>query len=131
MLEKIKQYQKSNRVYVVGFTNAGKSTMMNQLIYHYSDIDQKITTSMLPSTTLKEIEVPITSELTLIDTPGILEEGSILDRVDPKLLKKILRINNIENIRELKNYSTASYYTIPKLEKLLSEIIIEGGFSTQ
>ena len=54
-----------------------------------------------------------------------------MQKEELKLLKKILRINNIENIRELKNYSTASYYTIPKLEKLLSEIIIEGGFSTQ
>ncbi len=90
LIAKIREYQKSKDVYVVGYTNAGKSTMMNQLIYHYSDLRQTITTSMLPSTTLEEIRVPIDDDLLLIDTPGILEEGSILDMVDTSLLKKIL-----------------------------------------
>lgn len=57
-----------------------------------------------------------------------------MQKEELKILKTILKINNINNIesiRQLKNYSTARYYTIPKLEKLLSEIIIEGGFSTQ
>lgn len=31
-------------------------------------------------------------------------------------------------IFEIRNYSTARYYTIPKLEKLLSELIIKGNF---
>lgn len=53
-----------------------------------------------------------------------------MQKEELKILKTILKINNIESIRQLKNYSTARYYTTPKLEKLLSEIIIEGGFST-
>lgn len=98
LFDKIHTYQKSQNVYVVGYTNAGKSTMMNQLIYHYSDLKQTITTSMLSSTTLEEIYVPIDSNLTLIDTPGILEEGSMIDVVEPTYLKKLLPKSEIRPI---------------------------------
>ena len=52
LLEKIVQYQVSDRVYVVGLTNAGKSTMLNQMIKNYTTLDYEITTSMQSSTTL-------------------------------------------------------------------------------
>ena len=57
LLDKINKYKKSNNVYIVGFTNAGKSTMINKLIYNYSDNKTEITTSPLPSTTLNTIEI--------------------------------------------------------------------------
>ncbi|MBS7021021.1 MAG: 50S ribosome-binding GTPase [Firmicutes bacterium] len=90
LYEKIKKYQKSPRVYVVGLTNAGKSTMLNQFLKDYTKSDKVITTSMLPSTTLNMIEIPIDESLTLIDTPGILDEGNFIHIIeDGKLLKKI------------------------------------------
>ncbi len=98
LMKKIRQYQSSKDVYVVGYTNAGKSTMMNQIIYHYSDLNRTLTTSMLPSTTLTEIKVPIDDELTLIDTPGILEEGSILNQIDTSLWKRVLPKKEIRPI---------------------------------
>ena len=52
LYSKIQSYQKSKNVYVVGLTNAGKSTMINQLFYHYSKLESHITTSNLPSTTI-------------------------------------------------------------------------------
>lgn len=98
LLEKIQMHKKSDRVYVVGYTNAGKSTMINRLIYNYSNLERQITTSMLPSTTLNQIEIPLLENLTLIDTPGLLEEGSIIDFVDVNLLKKILPKKEIKPI---------------------------------
>lgn len=89
LIEKIRNYQKSKNVYVVGYTNAGKSTMMNHLIYNYSDLTDQITTSILPSTTLNQIEVTLDENLTLIDTPGILEDGNIMNLLDSKSLKKV------------------------------------------
>ena len=37
LYELINKYKKSENVYVVGYTNAGKSTMINKIIYNYSD----------------------------------------------------------------------------------------------
>ena len=55
LLDKIRKNKTSNNVYVVGFTNAGKSTMINKILYNYTDIVPVITTSMLPSTTIDSI----------------------------------------------------------------------------
>lgn len=98
LLEKIMTYKKSNRVYVVGYTNAGKSTMINKIIYNYSDLENTITTSILPSTTLNSVEIKLNDELTLIDTPGIIDENSIINLVDSKKLKKILPMKEIKPI---------------------------------
>lgn len=86
----INKYKKSKNVYVVGYTNAGKSTLINQIIKNYSDSDNTITTSVLPSTTLDLIDVKISEDLTIIDTPGLLDSGSVIFNVEGKLLSKIL-----------------------------------------
>ena len=45
--------------------------------------------SPLPSTTLSKVTIDINEHLTLIDTPGLVDTKSLLNCVDPKLLKKI------------------------------------------
>ena len=47
LYEKINKYKKTKNVYVIGFTNAGKSTMINKIIYNYTDEQSEITTSIL------------------------------------------------------------------------------------
>ena len=89
LIEKINLYKKTNQVYIVGYTNAGKSTLINKLIYNYSDSVPTITTSMLPSTTLNSIEIKFDDDMTFIDTPGLLNDGSIENYVDINMLKKI------------------------------------------
>ena len=97
LLTKINKYKKSKNVYVIGFTNAGKSTLINSLIKNYSESDKKITTSVLPSTTLDLIEVKINDDLNVIDTPGLLDEGSIILNRDASL-KKIVPKKEIKPI---------------------------------
>lgn len=97
LYQKIGQHKKSNQVFVVGLTNAGKSTMLNKLFKLYSDHSPVITTSMLPSTTLNSISIPFSEELTFVDTPGILD-CSIANVVDSKMLKKIMPKNTIRPI---------------------------------
>lgn len=98
LMDKIYEYKKSNNVYVVGYTNAGKSTLINKIIYNYTGIEPMITTSLLPSTTIDSITIEINDELTLIDTPGLLEDGNIIDYVDTSLLKKIVPRKEIKAI---------------------------------
>ncbi len=52
------------KAYVVGFTNAGKSTFINSIIKA-----NKLTTSPIPNTTLDYIKIKI-DDLTIIDCPG-------------------------------------------------------------
>ena len=89
LLKRIKYHQTSKNVYVVGHTNAGKSSLINKLIKNYSDNQQELTMSPLPSTTLNMVTTPINDHLTLIDTPGLVDIGSILNQVDEKMMKKI------------------------------------------
>ena len=89
LLKRIKYYQTSKNVYVVGHTNAGKSSLINKLIKNYSDNNQELTMSPLPSTTLNMVHIDINEHLTLIDTPGLVDVGSILNQVDEKMMKKI------------------------------------------
>lgn len=89
LLRRIKHHQTSKNVYVVGHTNAGKSSLINKLIQNYSDRTQELTMSPLPSTTLNTVTIEINDYLTLIDTPGLVENGSILNHVDEKMVKKI------------------------------------------
>ena len=98
LFDKINEYKISNEVYIVGYTNAGKSTLINKLIYNYSEYSSKITTSMLPSTTIDLIKIKLNNSLTLVDTPGILDKSNIIDKLDNKTIKKILPKKEIKPI---------------------------------
>ena len=87
LISKIEKYNKK-KVYLIGNTNSGKSTLLNKLIENYSESDINITTSMYPSTTLDTIEVKI-KDIEFIDTPGIIDNGSVINYIDYKMLKKI------------------------------------------
>ncbi len=90
LLTTINKYKKGKNVYVVGNTNSGKSTMINKIIYNYTEFKSQITTSKLPSTTLSNISINIDDNLTIVDTPGLLEEKNIIEHVDVKKLSKII-----------------------------------------
>lgn len=98
LYEKIKKYKTSKNVYVVGNTNAGKSTFINKMIKNYSSEDLYITTSILPSTTLSINEVKIEEDLYFMDTPGFIEKDNISKYVDAKTLKRILPRREIRPI---------------------------------
>ncbi len=98
LMESIYQYKIDKEVYVIGYTNAGKSSMINKILEDYTDEIPDITTSMLPSTTIQKIEIRIDDDLTLIDTPGLLEEGSLQNMVSGEELK---RINPKKTIRPI------------------------------
>ena len=89
LYKKIMKYQKSENIYVVGYTNAGKSSLISRFISNYGDGNTTLTVSPLPSTTLNRIIIPINNKITLIDTPGIIDNSNIINFVDKKMYKKL------------------------------------------
>lgn len=78
LMNVLNRHRTSNKVYLVGNTNAGKSTLINALIRSYGDNNSIITTSTLPATTLDLIEIKLNDDLTLVDTPGLVSNDNYL-----------------------------------------------------
>lgn len=122
----------SNNVYLVGYTNTGKSTLINKIIKNYSNKNYNLTTSILPSTTLSFVKVNVNENLTLIDTPGIilsniidfLEEDEIKKIIPKKKIKpqiyqikteQIIMVDDFLGIK-IKPYNSVVFYASDKLE---------------
>lgn len=119
LLSKIKKHCNNKDVYFVGMTNSGKSTLINKMIKNYSDNQTEVTTSIYPSTTLNKIEINL-DDFKIIDTPGLLSEGSILNCLCLKEIKKITPKKEIKprsyqlkgkGSLVIENYARLDYYS--------------------
>jgi len=81
----LKKYPKT---YFVGYVNSGKSTLINKIIYNYTDLEIEVTTSIMPATTQAILNLQVTEDLQIIDTPGLFGDSlySILTKEDLKKL---------------------------------------------
>ena len=85
------RYRKGRNVYILGSTNVGKSSLINQLLRSEGMLDYDlITTSLIPATTLNLIEIPFFKKGILYDTPGLVNDDNILSIVDAKDFKTIM-----------------------------------------
>lgn len=89
LMNLIEKERKGQDVYVVGTTNVGKSTLINQIIKLATNTEDVITTSYFPGTTLGKIEIPLDDERVLVDTPGIIQSSQIAHYLTPKELKQV------------------------------------------
>ena len=96
LISKIMKYKTSKRVYVVGKTNTGKSSLINKLIHDYSDNISDLTISPLPSTTLNLVSIVMNKDLVLIDTPGLIDRGNISNYLRSDQIKKLINKKEIK-----------------------------------
>ncbi|MDD9138711.1 ribosome biogenesis GTPase YqeH [Fructobacillus sp. CRL 2054] len=96
ILDKIDDLREGRDVYVVGTTNVGKSTLINQIIKSKTGVQELITTSRFPGTTLDQIAIPLDDGQSLIDTPGIIKADQYAHQVSDKDLKYVLPKNEIK-----------------------------------
>lgn len=85
----IEEQRGGKDVYVVGSTNVGKSTFINQLINQSSGVSDAITTSYFPGTTLGFIDIPLDNKSSLYDTPGVINRTQMAHYITEKDLKVI------------------------------------------
>ena len=95
------------RLYIVGFTNAGKSTFINQILASLS-LKPVITTSSVPNTTASYITMKVNKKLTIVDTPGFIDSSAIYNFIDYKKIVKCYPKNEIR----VKTFQTRKGYSI-------------------
>lgn len=90
LLQSIEKHRKGRNVYVVGVTNVGKSTVMNQIIkVATGNNEDLITTSRFPGTTLDQIKIPLDDGSFIVDTPGIYHEHQMAHVLSAKDLNVV------------------------------------------
>lgn len=90
LMEIINKERNGRDVYIVGSTNVGKSTLINQIINIATESPDVITTSYFPGTTLGSIEIPLDDGSNLIDTPGIIQRSNLTHYLSGRELKQII-----------------------------------------
>lgn len=104
----IERLRNGRDIYVVGVTNVGKSTFINKFIQRSLGEKDVITTSYYPGTTLGFIHIPLNSNASLIDTPGIVNEKQMAHYVSTRDLKMITPRSEIKP----RNYQLSSRQTL-------------------
>ncbi|KJP85415.1 hypothetical protein AK88_04954 [Plasmodium fragile] len=79
--KKKKFFLKNVNIYIVGNANSGKSSLINYLLKNVQRKDNRkfqISNSIIPGTTLKNIQIKLNKNITINDTPGIISSQSLL-----------------------------------------------------
>lgn len=90
LMESIAQHRHGQDIYVVGATNVGKSSLINRLIRDFSDLENELTVSQFPGTTLDLIHIPLDDGGQIIDTPGIVYPYRLTEVVPRQYVKALL-----------------------------------------
>lgn len=98
LMKLIDKERKGRDVYIVGATNVGKSTLINQIINIATDSPDVITTSYFPGTTLGSIEIPLEDGKNIVDTPGVVLRTNLTNHLSSNELKKVIPHREIKPV---------------------------------
>lgn len=96
LIDLIREKVDHHNIYIVGVTNVGKSTLINQLIHAFGGEKEVITTSNQPGTTLDLIYIPLTDHTGIVDTPGIIRRTQMAHYVDRESYKTVMPTKTIK-----------------------------------
>ena len=105
-LNKIKE-DNVKRLYIVGFTNSGKSTFINHLLTSQMK-NPTITTSAIPNTTASYITIKLDNKITIVDTPGFIDSNAVYNFID---YNKTIKLYPKKEIR-VKTFQIRNGYSI-------------------
>lgn len=89
-IKELMNYLESNHIYelyVLGYINSGKSSLINHILSFNNQEIKGLTTSYIPHTTMDFITIEVNDHLKLIDSPGFTMNSILTDNIN--LLKKI------------------------------------------
>lgn len=94
-------------IYVVGAANVGKSSFINRVVALRKSSSKRksgaprpgaLTTSVIPGTTLDTIRIPLGNNLSLYDTPGVIVNHQLTNRLGTDELRAVLPSKNVERV---------------------------------
>ncbi len=107
--------RKNCDIYVVGAANVGKSSFINKVVSVRKSHARKdkrtaregrgrrpkpvagaLTTSVIPGTTLDSIRIPLGQDINLYDTPGVIVNHQLTNRLTADELRAVLPSKNVE-----------------------------------
>lgn len=96
-LTKIFELKNAKDVYIVGSEDAGKTALINSFLKIYSNLSNgNIVTCNYKNTHLRVMQIPMTNNSSMYETPGISITNSILFGLDSKTLKSIYLTSRVE-----------------------------------
>ncbi|MDR0831354.1 MAG: GTPase RsgA [Bacillales bacterium] len=128
-IQTIETFRENRDVYLLGATNSGKSSLINEYIKKYTNkTEELIATSFYKNTTIRLISVPLGNNRYLYDTPGFSSNLSFYDFVDLKVFRYIVPSKEIKPIvYQINRSSSLLFGNLLKLdiitEKPLSIVI--------
>lgn len=106
LITEIEKYQYGRDVYMFGYTNVGKSSIINKVTTFLKGKYPKITVSNAAGTTLDFIKVPLPNKTYIFDMPGIVNshqlthylEAENLNLLSPKkyIKPKVFQLNPLQ-----------------------------------
>lgn len=96
-------YKLRKKIYIIGKTNVGKSTLINALL-KYNKINKALTVSPFKNTTLDYSKIKI-GKTEIIDTPGFPNDSNILNNLKQSDLKMIVKYEPVIQNFQIKDES--------------------------
>jgi len=91
IIQEIYELKNGKDVYVIGPSSAGKTTLISSFLRVYKNLSTgNIVTQEYPHTSLRVMQIPLSSKSSMYDTPGIDINNSILYELDKVTTNSIL-----------------------------------------